>query len=142
MELGKILYYSASILLWVFLAVMAWAALRSGFPKWLREHEQAMLVLLGTNQMPANPEKTLRRFYLFLGGGWTWLLIWSWWLMPVVKDFFFREVSNPAALQISRISSGIVLFAYAGVGFFWIGKAVTIWFKEIYNHQEKEIVRK
>lgn len=136
MDIGKLLYYSASILLWLFLALMAWASLQPGFVAWLRRNEKWMIVLLGTNQMPQKPEKTLKRFYLFLVGGWTWLLAWSWWLMPVIKTFFFREINNPTALRISRLSSMIVLLAYAGVGFFCIAKAVTIWFKEIYNQPQ------
>jgi len=136
MEIGKIIYYFACVFLWAGLIILAVMAIRPGFPEWLRAHPQIMVLLLGTNQMPAKPVRTLRRFYLFLTGGWTWLLVWSWWLMPAIRDFFFRSTPNPTAFQIARISSIIVILAYAGVGFFAIGRAITIWFREIYSHTE------
>ncbi|MCK5243237.1 hypothetical protein KAR34_12385 [bacterium] len=142
MEITKILYYLACAFLWsglMSLVVMAW---RPGFPEWLTAHPKVMVLLLGTDQLPRRPVLTLRRFYLFLTCGFTWLLVWSWWLMPVIKDFFFRSTPTPTAWQVARISSIIVVLGYAAVGFYGIGKAITIWFKEIYSPTVKDEIAK
>ncbi|MBN1594871.1 hypothetical protein JW933_02990 [candidate division FCPU426 bacterium] len=133
MGLLVLLYYLACGLVWLGLTILASMAVRQGFPEWLRSHPKTMVCLLGTNRMPAKPVRTLRRFYLFLCGGFTWLLVWSWWIMPPVKNFFFKSIPTPVAFKIARISTLVVVIAYAAAGFFAIGRAVTIWFKEIYR---------
>jgi uncharacterized membrane protein SirB2 len=133
MTITQIAYYVACGLLFSGLMTMVIMSIRPGFPEWLTQHSKLMMVLLGTNQLPKRPVRTLRRFYIFLTAGFTWLLVWSWWLMPLVKDFFFKSTPTPAAWQVARISSIIVVLAYAAAGFYWIGKAITIWFKEIYS---------
>lgn len=127
-----IAYYSAAVLLWVFLAVMAVGTLRPGFTAWLQAHPRVRLNLLGTNQLPKNPERVLRRFYLFLAGGWTWILVWAWWLMPAIRAWFFKRVTTGKGYETAKIATLIVLAAYAVTGFYAIGKAVSIWFREIY----------
>ncbi len=127
------LYYAACIILWLGLTALAIMAGRRDFPLFLAARPRLMVLLLGTNRMPSRPLRTLRRFYWFLDGGWTWLLVWSWWLMPWVRDFFYRSTPNPTAFHIARISSIIIVLLYAIVGFFAIGRAITIWFREIYN---------
>ncbi len=133
MDILTVGYYIACMIIWLGLTGAAAAALRPGFPEWLEAHPRVMLYLLGINRLPLNPSRTLKRFYLFLAGGWTWILVWSWWWMPLLKDYFFRSTPTPIAFRIARISTLIVVGAYAAVGFFAIGRSLTIWFKDIYN---------
>jgi hypothetical protein len=130
--LGTMLYYTACVVLWLGLTALALLALRPGFSAWLEARPGVRVWLLGTDRMPDRPVRTLRRFYWFLDGGWTWLLVWSWWLMPALKNYFFRSATQPAALQTARLSSIIVVLAYAATGFFAIGRGITIWYREIY----------
>jgi|GEM_PF-6258047 len=129
---GTWAYLAACGLLWLFLTALWVGSLQPGFPGWLASHPRLMVALLGTDRMPAKPSRTLTRFYFFLAGGWTWILAWSWWLGPLIKEQFFRDVTTTKAYEIARISTIIVVAAYAATGFFAIGKAVSIWFKEIY----------
>lgn len=141
LPLGTILYYAACVVLWLGLTALALLVLRPGFIAWLEARPGLRVWLLGTDRMPDKPAHTLRRFYWFLDGGWTWLLVWSWWLMPALRDHFFRSATQPAALQTARLSSIIVVLAYAATGFFAIGRGITIWYREIYaplpRHEER-----
>ena len=128
----KFIYYLACVLLWLGLTILALLSLSNRFYDYLTRHPKFTLYLLGINIVPAVAD--LKKFYLFLAGGWTWLLVWSWWLMPWLKEYFFKTVSNPPTLQIARISSLVVIVSYTGVGFFFIGKSLTIWFKKIYRN--------
>lgn len=130
--LGSILYYTACAVLWLGLTSLALLVLRPGFITWLEARPGLRVWLLGTDRMPDRPARTLRRFYWFLDGGWTWLLVWSWWLMPALRDYFFRSATQPAALQTARLSGIIVMLSYAAAGFFAIGRGITIWYREIY----------
>jgi len=132
-SLGWVLYYVASVILWLGLTILAVGALFPGFVRWLSAHPQGMVLLLGVNRLPENAERILRRFYLYLDIGWTWLLVWSWWLMPWFKNFFYHNVNSERAFQVARYSTLIVLVAYSVFGFFCIGRAISIWFKQIYN---------
>ena len=128
-----IAYYGISVLLWVLLAALGLSSLHPRFADWLREHPRALLLLLGINQLPLQPARTLRRFYLLLSGGWTWLLVWYWWLMPLLKNNFYRNVSTLKAYQTARLATLILLVAYSAFGFYCIGKALNLWLKEIYR---------
>ena len=99
-----------------------------------------MVLLLGIDRLPLNPIRTLRRFYLFLSGGWIWLLVWSWGLMPLLKNVFYRNLPSLKAYQTARLATLILLIAYSAFGFFCIGKALNIWFKEIYNLKNQDRV--
>lgn len=132
MEWIEISYFVACSLIWMGLMVLVWFAFRTNFAQWLTNHRKAFFYLLGVQKLPNQPEKTLKRFYGFLAGGWTWILLWSWWFMPELKDYFFQSVETALAYKIARWSTLIVVAGYAAVGFFAIGKAITIWFKEIY----------
>jgi hypothetical protein len=126
-------YYGVSIALAALLAVLGLASLHPRFADWLGARPRVMILLLGINQLPLKPVRTLRRFYLFLSGGWLWLLAWSWWLMPWLKNLFYRNVPSLKAYQVARTATLILLVAYSAFGFYAIGKALNIWFKEIYN---------
>ncbi|MEW6516352.1 MAG: hypothetical protein AB1439_05535 [candidate division FCPU426 bacterium] len=128
---GTLLYYAACLALWLGLTVMALLVLRRDFIAWLEARPGLRVWLLGTDRMP--PARTIQRFYWFLDGGWTWILVWSWWLMPALREYFFRSATQPAALQTARLSSIIVVLSYAATGFFAIGRGITIWYREIYS---------
>jgi hypothetical protein len=128
-----LLYYGASVFLAVLLVVLGLASLHPRFADWLGDRPKVMILLLGINLLPLKPVRTLRRFYLFLSGGWIWLLVWSWWLMPWLKNLFYHNVPSLKAYQMARISTLILLVAYSAFGFYCIGKALNIWYKEIYN---------
>lgn len=132
MTWGWIVYWVVAVLLWLFLTVMAVWSLFPGLARWLAARPRAQVFLLGINQMPDEPEKTLRRFYLYLDIGWTWLLLWSWWLMPWLKTWFYRGVASEKAYQLARVSTLVVLVAYSAFGFFCIGRAISLWFRRIY----------
>lgn len=127
------IYYLASCWLWLGLTVLVIFALRPGFPEWLRKHPAAMVKLLGTDRMPDQPGRTLRRFYLFLYSGFTWLLAWSWWVMPAVKKYLYQAVTSEQTYQIARYSTLGVYALYAAVGFFAIARGIMLWFKKIYG---------
>jgi len=131
-----ILYYVACAVLWVFLTGMAVLAFIPAFPDWLRAHRRVTLWLLGIDQLPAEPAPILRRFYVFLAGGWTWLLVWSWWLMPAVKDVFYRSIHSTRSYHIARTATFVVLLAYVVFGFYCIGRAIYIWMKKIYGRTD------
>jgi hypothetical protein len=128
-----IAYYGISVFLWVLLAALGFGSLHPRFAAWLAAHPRTQLWLLGIDRLPAKPVLTLRRFYLFLSGGWTWLLLWSWWLMPLLKNSFYRNVPSLKAYQTARLATLILLVSYSAFGFYCIGKALNIWFKEIYH---------
>jgi hypothetical protein len=134
-------YYAACAVLWALLAALWVASRQEGFPAWLEAHPKAMLALLGVSQLPKNALRTLRRFYFYLSGGWTWILVWSWWLGPWVKVYFFRSVTTSKGYDIARMSTMIVIASYAAAGFYAIGRGITIWFKEIYLGIEKPAKR-
>lgn len=125
-------YTIASALLWLFLATLGVAAWRPGFVEWLQGHPRLQMVLLGIDRLPSDPVRVLKRFYGFLAAGWTWILLWSWFLMPLLRTWFFRGVNGPRSFQLAQIATLIVVVAYAATGFFSIGKAVSIWYREIY----------
>lgn len=129
-------YYGASIFLAVLLAALGLVSLHPGFADWLGTHPRAMVLLLGIDELPPKAVRTLRRFYLYLSGGWVWLLAWSWWLMPILKNIFYRHVPSLKAYQTARLATLVLLLAYSAFGFFCIGKAINIWFKEIYRHPD------
>lgn len=126
-------YYVASVLLWLFLAFFAVWAWRPSLAEWLTAHPRARLLLLGTDRMPENARSTLFKFYGYLALGWTWLLAWSWWLMPASRNYFFSRVDSERAFQAARISTLVVLTAYTVFGFYCIGRALSLWWKKIYG---------
>lgn len=130
------LYYGLSVLLWVILFALGMCSLHQQFATWLQLHPKVMLWILGINRLPTKPVRTLRRFYLFLASGWTWLLVWSWWIMPVLKNYYYYNLNSLKSYQIARISLMIILAAYSAFGFFCIGKSLSIWFKEIYRRSD------
>jgi hypothetical protein len=133
MEWWDGLYLGLSLLLWVVLFGLGSCSLHPEFAGWLQQHPKVMTLLLGINQLPLKPVRTLRRFYLFLASGWTWLLVWSWWIMPALKNSFYHNLNSLKSFQMARISMLIILIAYSAFGFYCVGKALNIWFKEIYN---------
>ncbi len=133
MSLWDGLYYGISILIWLYLAVLVVLVWRPAFVDWLQGSAKGMYYLLGVSRLPDHPTSLLKRFFGYLAGGWTWLLVWSWWLMPQLKLYFYKSISNEMSFKVARISTMVVLLAYGGVGFFAIAKAITIWYKKIYQ---------
>lgn len=133
MPLLDYLYFGFSGLLWSFLTIMVVLIWRNDFVNWLAQHEQARFYLLGVEKLPDQAKALLRKFYTYLFAGWTWILLWAWWIMPQLKDYFFRSVNNEVTLKVARISTLIVIISYAAVGFFAIAKAITLWYRKIYR---------
>lgn len=127
------IYYGLSILLWLFLITMLILIWRDDFWFWLTTNRQAGFYLLGVEKLSENSKPLARKFYSYLAAGWTWILIWAWWLMPMLKAYFFKSISNELTLKVARISTLIVVISYAAVGFFAIAKALTIWYRNIYS---------
>jgi hypothetical protein len=133
MDLAAAAYYGVSVALWVFLTGLAVLAWLPDFPARLERHPRAMLVLLGVNRLQPDARPQLRKFYSYLAGGWTWILVWSWWLMPLCKQKFYPAAHSLKAFQLARTSMMILMISYAAFGFFCIGKAIQIWMKKIYS---------
>ncbi len=126
-------YYGISILIWLYLAVMVVLVWRTAFVDWLKGSAKGMYYLLGVGKLPDAPTSLLKRFFGYLWGGWTWILLWSWWLMPLLKKYFFKFISNEMSFKIAQISTLIVVIAYGAAGFFAIAKAIILWYKKIYQ---------
>jgi hypothetical protein len=132
-----ITYYMVTFLLTLLLGSLASAAAWPGFPQWLTQHPRLMLALLGINLLPPDPVKTLRRFYWFLAGGWAWILVWTWWVMPSLREYFFSTAHSGQTMEMARWSTQLIMGAYAAVGFFAIGRSLIIWYREIYNRADR-----
>ncbi len=133
MEWYNGIYYGLCVGLWVVLAGLGIASLIPGFAAWLGQRPKMMILFLGIDRMPEKPVSTLRRMYVYLALGWSWLMSWSWWIMPALKNVIYHDVASLKAMHIARISMLILLVTYSVFGFFCISKALKIWFKEIYN---------
>jgi hypothetical protein len=126
------LYYGACALLWAGLTTLAVWSLRPSLAAWYGSHPRARAWLVGVERLPAQAPRALRAFYLYLAGGWTWLLVWSWWLLPWFKLVFYRSAGTARAYQVARTSLLVMVVATAVFGFFCIGKAVQIWRRDLY----------
>jgi hypothetical protein len=126
------LYYGVCGLLWVGLTSLAVWSLRPSLAAWYAVHPRALAWLVGLERLPPRAPQTLRTFYLYLAGGWTWLLVWSWWLLPWFKVRIYRGAATAHAYQIARTSVLILVVATAVFGFYCIGKAIQIWRRDLY----------
>lgn len=133
MEIGWVLYYTACAVLWIGLAVLTAWSLRPSLAAWLTAHPRAMAWLLGLDRLPEDAPRVLRRFYLHLTGGWTWLLVWAWWLLPWFKTRFYRGAATLQSYQMARTATVVMLIATAVFGFYGIAKAILIWQRELHR---------
>ncbi len=136
MEIGWVLYTVACAVLWVGLAVLTVWSLRPSLAEWLRAHPRAGIWLLGVDRLPEDAPRVLRRFYLYLTGGWTWLLVWSWWLLPWFKTRFYHGAATLQTYQMARTATVVLMIATAGFGFYGIAKAIMIWRRDLYRRGE------
>jgi hypothetical protein len=126
------LYYGACALLWVGLTGLAVWSFQPSLAAWFAVHPRARAWLLGLERLPEDAPRVLRTFYLYLAGGWTWLLVWSWWLLPWFKLQFYRSAATAQAYRVARISMLVLVAATAVFGFFCIGKAIQVWRRDLY----------
>ncbi len=129
------LYYGVCVVLWVGLTALAVWSLWPSLAAWYASHPRALAWLLGLERLPPDAAGVLRKFYLYLDGGWTWLLVWSWWLLPWFKARFYRGAGTVQAYQMARTSTLVLMIATAVFGFYFIGRALIVWRRELYLRQ-------